>query len=176
MREAILAVAERVAQRVQVGKLQLRAEEAEARLQRSYEALGECLYRSRSGPPHEAFATDEALPLTARIREEQQLLQELRNRLASHYDDLLVVPLVRLQEDLRDGGGTIERVTISPGAHADGKRLADLGLPDTVRLVALRRGESLLIPFGGLLLQAGDQLTVLGSRSAVPDALRILRT
>jgi hypothetical protein len=175
MREALVAAAERVALRVQVGKLQLQAEDTEGRLQQAYEALGEYLYRTRHGSGPEGLASDTALPLTGRIRTEQQLLQELRDQLASLNDETLSLPLSRLQEDLKEGGGTIERVTISPGAQADGKSLEELGLPSTVRIVALRRGDLLVIPAGSLFLQSGDVITLLGNRSAIPPALQILR-
>jgi hypothetical protein len=174
LREAIFAIAERVALRVQRSKLQLQAEDAESRLRQTYEALGECLYKARTAP-HEPFAPDAALPLSTRIREQQFTLQEIRDRLAAQYDDLLAAPLMQLENDLKTGGGTIERVTVSPGAPADGKRLGDLALPPTVRLVALRRNESLLIPADDVVLNAGDQITLLGPRSSVSGALQILR-
>lgn len=176
IREALLVVAERVALHVQAGKLHLQAEDAEARLRHAYQALGQCLYETRRGTPPVGASIDTALPLTARIRSEYQVLQELRDQLASLSDETLVLPLSRLQDDLRQGGGTIERVTISVGAQADGKRLGELGLPFTVRLIAVRRGQSLLIPSGGLVLQAGDDITLLGNRSAVSPVLQILRT
>jgi hypothetical protein len=176
VREAVLAVAERVAVRVHLTKLQLQADDAEARLQLAYEALGQCLYDSRRVRSGDSMAADAALPLSINIRHEQQLLQELRDRLASHYDEVLTVPLAQLQQDLKEGGGTVERVTISPGAQADGKLVSELGVPDAVRLVAVRRDQTILIASGSLRLQAGDELTVLGRRSALPQALQILRT
>ena len=176
VREALVVVAERVALRVQVAKLLLYAEDAEARLRHAYQSLGQHLYATRHATSTEAGSVDAALSLTARIRTEQQLVRELRDQLASLSDETLVVPLSRLQEDLKEGGGTIERVTISPGSQADGKRLVDLQLPPTVRLVAVRRGQTLVIPVGSLVLQAGDDITLLGSRSSVAPALQILRT
>jgi hypothetical protein len=173
-REAILAIAERVAARVRVGKLQLLTEDAEARLQQAYEALGQRLHQSRHMSPEEAASVDATL--TARIRQKQQVLQALRDRLASQFDDQLIAPLSLLQEDLQEGGGTVERVTISPGTQADGRCLGELGLPETVRLVALRRGESLLIPSGNVIFKAGDEITVLGARSDVLQVHKILRS
>jgi len=175
IREALVVVAERVALRVQVAKLLLHAEDAEARLRHAYQSFGHHLYATRH-PTSTAGSVDAALLLTARIRTEQQLVRELRDQLASLNDETLVVPLSRLQEDLKEGGGTIERVTISPGSQADGKRLVDLQLPPTVRLVAVRRRQTLVIPIGSLVLQAGDDITLLGSRSSVAPALQILRT
>ena len=176
LREALVVVAERVALRVQVGKLQLHAEDTESRLGQAYEALGQCLYGTHRAAPAKRAPVDTALPIVGRIRIEHQALQELRDQLASLYDETLTLPLSRLQDDLKEGGGTVERVTIAPGSQADGKRLGELDLPLTVRLVALRRGSSLIIPSGGVVLQAGDDITLLGNRSAVPAALHILRT
>jgi len=176
IREALEVVAERVALRVQVAKLLLHAEDAEARLRHAYQSLGHHLYATRHTPSTGAGSIDAALSLTARIRTEQQLVRELRDQLASLNDETLVVPLSRLQDDLKEGGGTIERVTISPGSQADGKRLVDLRLPPAVRLIAVRRGQTLVMPIGTLVLQAGDDITLVGSRSSVAPALQILRT
>ncbi len=175
VKEAVMAVAERVARRVQVAKLQLQAIDTEARLQQAYESLGHCLYDAHTAKSSDALRIDAALPLCANIRAEQRTLQGIRDRLASRYDDVLIVPLLRLQEDLQDGGGTVERVTITPAAPADGKPLSDITLPESVRIVMIRRGEALLLPAGNLVLKAGDQVTIIGDRSAVPGALQSLR-
>jgi hypothetical protein len=175
LREALVVVAERVALRVHAGKLQLHAEDTESRLGQAYESLGQCLYGTHHASPGKGAPIDTALPIVARIRIEHQVLQELRDQMASLYDETLTLPLSRLQDDLKKGGGTVERVTITPGSQADGKRLADLDLPATVRLIVLRRGTTLIIPSGSVVLQAGDDITLLGNRSAIPAALRILR-
>src|SRR6266571_313886 len=85
------------------------------------------------------------------------------------------VAKLRLHEDLQAGGGTVERVTIAPGIGADGRRLADLSLPESVGIVLIRRGEALLFPYAETVLKAGDQVTLVGRRSAMPAALQSLR-
>ena len=174
-KEAIMAVAERVARRVQVTKLQLQAEDAEARLRQTYEALGQCLYAMHAAHSPEAVNVEAALPLCESARTEQRALQEIRDRLASRYDDVLIVPLIRLQEDLQTGGGTIERITIAPNAQADGKPLGDAVLPENVRIVLVRRSDALLFPSAHLVLRAGDQVTLIGTRSELPGALQSFR-
>lgn len=171
-----MAVAERTASRVQIGKLQLQALDAEARLQGAYESLGACLYTARMAPPHDLFSPDKALPLCERVRAEAKTLQQIRDRLASRSDETLTVPLIRLQEDLKEGGGMVDRATISPLSQAEGKRLGDLALPEGVRIVAIRRGESLIFPSADSVLKAGDEVTVVGNRSVVPKTLQSLRT
>src|SRR5205809_7522023 len=128
LNEAFMAVAERVARRVQAAKLQLQADDTEARLRQAYESLGQCLYTTHTAQTPETLkAIDEALPVCESIRAEQHTLQAIRDRLASQFsDEALTIPLIRLHEDLQAGGGTLERVTIPPGIQADGRRLADL--------------------------------------------------
>src|SRR5713226_7389466 len=117
LKEAVMNVAERVARRVQVAKLQFQADDAEARLRHAYESLGQCLYATHTTQsPQTPTGLDEALPVCESIRAEQRTLQAIRDRLSSQYDeDALTVPLIRLHEDLQAGGGTVERVTIAPG-------------------------------------------------------------
>lgn len=177
LKEALMAVAERVTRRIQVAKLQYQADDTEARLRQAYESLGQCLYATHTAQtPEIQKVIDEALPVCESIRAEQRTLQAIRDRLASQYEeDVLTVPLIRLHEDLQAGGGTVERVTIAPGIDADGRRLADLILPESVGIVLIRRGESLLFPHAETVLKAGDQVTLVGRRSAMPAALQSLR-
>ncbi len=180
-KEAVLAVAERVARRVQVTKLQLQATDAEERLRQAHESLGQHLYAARVAPspdtasPTATVATvDGSLPLCEDIRSEQRALQEILDRLASRQDDTLIVPLLRLQEDLQAGGGAVERVTIAPNAHANGKPLSEVALPESVRIVLVRRNDGILFPSNQMVVRAGDQVTVIGNRSALPGAIQAL--
>jgi Trk K+ transport system NAD-binding subunit len=176
LKEALMAVAERVTRRVQVAKLQFQADDTEARLRQAYESLGQCLYTTHTAQTPETLKViDEALPVCENIRAEQRTLQSIRDRLISQYEDVLTIPLIRLHEDLQAGGGTLERVTITPGLGADGRRLADLALPESVEVVLVRRGESLLFPHAETVLKAGDQVTLIGRRSAMPAVLQSLR-
>jgi K+/H+ antiporter YhaU regulatory subunit KhtT len=177
LKEALMSVAERVTRRIQVAKLQYQADDTEARLRQAYESLGQCLYTTHTAQtPETVKVIDAALPVCESIRAEQRTLQAIRDRLASQYDeDVLAVPLIRLHEDLQAGGSTVERVTIAPGVRADGRRLADLTLPESVGIVLIRRGDSLLFPLAETVLKAGDQVTLVGRRSAIPAALQSLR-
>lgn len=169
-----MAVAERVARRVQVTKLQLQAEDAETRLRQAYESLGSRLYAVHTTQSQEPAKVEDSLSLCEDIRAEQRALQEIRDRLASRYDDVLIVPLIRLQDDLQAGGGTMERVTISPNAQATGKLLREVALPENVRIVLVKRNDSLMFPSEQMVLRAGDQVTLIGNRSAFPSALQSL--
>lgn len=175
LREAVLAVAERVAARVQVGKLQLLAEDSEARLRSAYETLGHCLYQARKVSQPPTAPVEEITPHINRIRAERQALQSVQDRLATRYDEILGGPLIQLKKDLQSAGGMIERVTVGPTSQVAGKLLDDVALPETVRIVAIRRGETVFFPSPGVTLTIGDHVTLIGTRSSLPAALQLLR-
>src|SRR6266542_329363 len=81
-REAVAAVAERVAARVRIGKLQLQMQDAEARLQQAHTVLGRQLFAARGSSE---FSTDDLRPMHARILAEQQALRDLHEKLSAHY-------------------------------------------------------------------------------------------
>jgi len=175
-KEAVMAVAERVARKVQLAKLQLQAEDAEARLRQAHESLGDRLHAAYSTHSPDAVQDEDSLRLCEGIRAEQRALQEIRDRMASRYDDVLIFPLIRLQEDLQAGGGTIERVTIAPSAQADGRPISTVALPESARIVLVRRNDALLFPSDPMVLRAGDQVTLIGNRSALPGAIQLFRS
>src|SRR6267143_2145146 len=134
LKEALMAVAERVTRRIQVAKLQFQADDAEARLRQAYESLGQCLYTTHTAQTPETLKViDVALPVCESIRAEQRTLQTIRDRLASQYDE------------------------------------------DALTVLLIRRDESLLFPHAETVLKAGDQVTLVGRRSAMPAALQSLR-
>src|SRR5437764_12084364 len=90
MREAVGAVAERVAVRVRIGKLHLQSQDAEARLEQAYKSLGQHLFANRelSDPTNTILP-----PLQERIRSERQQLLDRRDNLASQCDEPLSASL-----------------------------------------------------------------------------------
>ena len=65
--------------------------------------------------------------------------------------------LVHLLE-LRKENLEIVEVEVGSGAPADGKRIEELRLPDTLRLISIMRGGSAEIAVGSSELHAGDQV------------------
>src|SRR2546428_7286060 len=113
LKEAVMNVAERVARRVQVAKLQFQADDAEARLRHAYESLGQCLYATHTAQaPETPTGLDAALPVCESIRAEQRTLQAIPGRLASHSAQSLTVPMVHLHGELQAWGGLVEHYTI----------------------------------------------------------------
>lgn len=76
---------------------------------------------------------------------------------------------------LRRGELAIVTERLEPGAKAEGQRVADLPLPPDCLLMAVMRGEEILVPRGETVLQAGDGVLAL-VRSEAGRALHALLT
>ena len=76
---------------------------------------------------------------------------------------------------LKDGDLELVKLAIPPECLADGKRLADIGLPRSAIVVAVdRKHEEVVIPGGDTVLRAGDNLILMeksASRGDVRAAL-----
>ena len=59
-----------------------------------------------------------------------------------------------------------------PSSPVLGKRIVDLGLPQSALVVAIRRQGKAVIPHGGTVLEAGDRVVVFASASGEAEALR----
>jgi trk system potassium uptake protein TrkA len=59
---------------------------------------------------------------------------------------------------LREGRATLLELTVAPGSSAIGRAVQALGLPPECVLVAVLRGDAVLIPAGDTVIQAGDQV------------------
>jgi len=53
------------------------------------------------------------------------------------------------------------QLTVHPAAPAAGRAIRDLSLPTDALIVIVRRGGASLVPRGGTVLEAGDEVTVL---------------
>jgi trk system potassium uptake protein len=62
---------------------------------------------------------------------------------------------------LHEGEMAIVEDSLRPDARAVGRTVGELALPDNAVLVAVLRGEQVLIPRGNLVLQAGDRVLAL---------------
>jgi Trk K+ transport system NAD-binding subunit len=95
----------------------------------------------------------------------QQLKQNLLNvdsqirelKLETIHDELL-----SLQQDLSLRTAALERLTVVRGAPVIGKRLDELVMPPSVRLVTILRGPFLVSPDDTLVLRVDDILILIG--------------
>ncbi|MDQ4145379.1 MAG: TrkA family potassium uptake protein [Actinomycetota bacterium] len=81
--------------------------------------------------------------------------------------------LVRLL-NLEQGKVSLMEVTLADGSPADGKTIAELGLPPDCTVVAVVRERHVIAPRGRTPLQAGDEVLALTASEAESDLRRAL--
>jgi len=59
------------------------------------------------------------------------------------------------------------QLTVGPAAPAAGRAIRDLSLPTDALIVIVRRGGASLVPHGGTVLEAGDDVTVLAPEAKI---------
>ncbi len=70
--------------------------------------------------------------------------------------------------------GSLLRAIVEPGSAMSGKTVAKVAWPREVTLVAVHRGEQMIVPRGALRLEDGDQLTLFAMSDARVDLERLL--
>ncbi len=82
-------------------------------------------------------------------------------------------PLVHLLT-LRHNGMEIVETTVSEDSLVVGRQLADIQLPPNVVLSAILRGGEMIIPNGGSVLWAGDEVIAVAERTSEAPLRRLL--
>jgi K+/H+ antiporter YhaU regulatory subunit KhtT len=169
--ETVLAISERVNRKVQILKLHWQAASLSAQIDRLHQQLGDTLCAVLA--PHEDHpvhgtpqtTTEQRLAETAsRVRLLKKELLQVDPRVRQIESEALREDLLNLERDLFLRSATIERLRVVPGASASGSTVSQLGLPSSVRVVAVLRGPALLLSFDTVVFKPGDTVILLGLR------------
>jgi trk system potassium uptake protein TrkA len=92
-------------------------------------------------------------------------------QLAQEIERIIRVPGALDAETFAEGAIQLVEYRLDAGSPLAGRRIADLHLPHSSLIVAVRRGDAFFIPRGHSELAAGDKAVVMGA----PDALHALQ-
>ncbi len=90
-------------------------------------------------------------------------------------EQLTVGDIIRLYTLQKGQLGLLEVEVPAEASSADGRTIAELGLPDDIVLVSLTRDDELLIPRGRTALQAGDRVMAVTRLGLEGELARLLR-
>ena len=178
--ETVLAIAERVNRKVQILRLHWQAASLSDQIERLHQQLGVALCSVLA--PQDTRQAHEISHGTT-----QHYLTDISSRVSMLKKELLLVDprvrqiesealredLLNLERDLFHRSATIERLRIVPGAPASGSLVSQLGLPASVRIVAVLRGPSLLLSFDTVPFRPGDMVILLGQRDELKAVLSL---
>ena len=168
--ETVLALSERANRKVQVLRLHNHASNLLSQIELGHGDLGRhivalCAKRSplTLEPPLSSTQLGQVLGQAGdRIQQLKQTLLNVDSQIRELKLETIHQELLTLQQDLSLRTAAIERLTIVRGAPVIGKRLAEVALPPSVRLVTILRGPFLVSPDDTLVLRADDILIMVG--------------
>jgi len=168
--ETVLALAERANRKVQVLRLHSQASNLLSQIEQGHGDLGRqiaafCAKR----PPfsHESNLSSTQLEgflgqAGDRIQQLKQTLLSVDSQIRELKLETIHHELLTLQQDLSLRAAAIERLPIVQGSPVIGRRLAEMVLPVSVRLITVLRGPFLVPPDDALVLRVDDVLVMIG--------------
>jgi len=176
--ETVLAIAERVNRKVQILKLHWQAASLSDQIERLHQQLGASLcallapHDGRHAHEISQGTTEQHLAeIASRVRLLKKELLQVDPRVRQIESEALREDLLNLERDLFLRSATIERLRVVQGAPASGCAVGQLGLPASVRVVAVLRGPSLLLNLDTVVFRPGDTVILLGLRDELKAVL-----
>jgi uncharacterized transporter YbjL len=170
--ETILAVAERANRKAQVVRLHSQASSLLSQIEQAHGELGRqiaglCAKR----PPfsHESTLSADQLERVLgqagdRVQQLKRTLLSVDNNIRELKLDTIHHELLTLQQDLSLRTAAIERFPVVRGSRVNGRTVAEVALPASVRLVTVLRGPFLVPPDDALVLRTDDILVMIGQQ------------
>ena len=168
--ETVLALSERANRKVQILRLHNHASNLLNQIEQGHGDLGRhivALSAKRSpltpeSPPSSNQLGEILGQAGDRIQQLKQTLLNVDSQIRELKLETIHHELLTLQQDLSLRTAAIERLTIVRGSPVIGKRMAEVALPPSVRLVTILRGPFLVSPDDTLVLRADDILIMVG--------------
>jgi len=168
--ETILALAERANRKVQVLRLHSQASSLLRQIEQAHGELGRqiaALCAKRPPFSHESTLPSDQLErflgqAVDRVQELKRTLLSVDSTIRELKLETIHDELLTLQQDLSFRAAAIERFPVGRGSPVIGRRLAEVSLPASVRLVTVLRGPFLVPPDDALVLRVDDVLVMIG--------------
>lgn len=180
LREAVLAISERVNRKAQLLKLHWQASDISHKVDSTHRALGVQLFPLLSSSAElkrlePALGWPEAAGLLSAATSQVGLLKKELGQVETLVRELEVEAmredLLKIQQDLSTRSGTIERVQVARGAWAVDRSISQMGLSPMTRVAAVLRGPALLHLTDSLVFQSGDLVVLVGPQVEVKRLL-----
>lgn len=168
--ETVLALAERANRKVQVLRLHSQASNLLSQIEQGHGDIGRhisALCAKRPPFSHQSIVPSDQLEgllsqAGDRIQQLKQTLLNVDGQIRELKLETIHHELLTLQQELSLRAAAIERLPIAQGSPVIGRKLAEVVLPASVRLITVLRGPFLVPPDDGLVLRLDDILVMIG--------------
>ena len=168
--ETVLALAERANRKVQVLRLHGQASNLLSQIEQGHGDIGRhisSLCAKRPPFSHQSILPSDQLEgllsqASDRIQQLKQTLLNVDSQIRELKLETIHHELLTLQQELSLRAAAIERLPVAQGSPVIGRRLAEVVLPASVRLITVLRGPFLVPPDDGLVLRLDDIMVMIG--------------
>ncbi len=178
LHETVLSISERVSRKVQVLKLHWQASAISHQIESVHQETGAILAEHLAQDSERPTQAPNRLEIEARLSAAASRTRLLKHdllqvdALARELEaDTLREDFLKIQRDLFTRSAAMERIVVPPGTAACGQTVTQLGLSPAIRVAAVLRGPTLLLPLETLPLRAGDIVLLVGPRDELKYAL-----
>lgn len=165
--ESVIAIAERVNRKVHILRLHAQASSLLTQIEAAHGVLGRRIaatlpLTASSSPQELGRSLEQTTELIHRLK---QQLVKVDGQIRDLKMEAVHADLLALQRDLSLRAAAMERFSAAHGAPATGKKLSELTLPGSVRIVTIFRGPFLLPPSEDIVVRAEDIVILVGLRA-----------
>jgi len=172
--KVIASAAEQTARQIELLRLNYQAHQNDQASDAICERMGRFMYESHKLNPEEMTSHATYLACVSEFKRIQTEIKFNERRRYDLREEDVSIKWAEFVESVRKSGMTLETLTLPFQLSPPSMSLKDLGLPQEVLVIAIRRKERFIQPHGGVMVRRGDRLTVLGPPKRIIELIERL--
>jgi hypothetical protein len=171
LEKVVVSTAEQTAHRVEVLRLSFQIHEQERAVAAAFERMGRFLYESHEKNMEAILAHPVSQSCLSDFKQLQSELKFMERRRYDLQEENVATKWAEFVESVYKSGMTLESLVLPFHLNQSALTLQSLALPQGVLVIAIQRQGKFVQPHGGVLLERGDRLTLLGPPQLIIEVL-----
>jgi len=162
LEKVVVSTAEQTARQVEILRLSFQIHEHERAVAAVFERMGRFLYESHEKNMETILAQVVSQSCLSDFKKLQSELKFMERRRYDLQEENVSTKWAEFVESVYKSGMTLESLVLPFHLNPSVLTLQSLALPQGVHVIAIQRHGKFVQPHGGVLLEQGDRLTLLG--------------
>jgi hypothetical protein len=171
LEKVVVSTAEQTARQVEILRLSFQIHEQERAVAAVFERMGRFLYESHEKNMEPILAHEVSQSCLSDFKKLQSELKFMERRRYDLQEENVSTKWAEFVESVYKSGMTLESLILPFHLTPPAQTLQSLALPQGVLVIAIQRHGKFVQPHGGVLLERGDRLTLLGPPQQIIQVL-----
>jgi len=171
LEKVVVSTAEQTARQVEILRLTFQIHEQERAVAAVFERMGRFLYESHEKNMETILAHPVSQSCLSDFKQLQSDLKFMERRRYDLQEENVASKWAEFVESVYKNGMTLESMVLPFHLNPSALTLQSLALPQGVLVIAIQRHGKFVQPHGGVLLERGDRLTLLGPPQQIIQVL-----